>query len=32
MDGWKRFDETSFPIKKVHSNLNMEDITDADCK
>ena len=31
MDSWKRFDETSLPDKKdIYSNLNMEDITDAD--
>ena len=30
-DNWKRFDETSLPDKEAfYSNLNMEDITDAD--
>ena len=33
MDSWQRFDETSLPDKEVfYSNLNMEDITDADYK
>ena len=31
MDNWERFDETTLPDKKAfYSNLNMEDITDAD--
>ena len=31
MDSWKRFDETSLPDKEdFYSNLNIEDITDAD--
>ena len=31
MDNWKRFDETLLPNKEAfYSNLNMEDITDAD--
>ena len=31
MDSWQRFDETSLPDKEdFYSNLNMEDITDAD--
>ena len=31
MDDWKRFNETSLPAKEdFYSNLNMEDITDAD--
>ena len=33
MDSWKRFDETSLPDKEAfYSNLNMEDITDVDCR
>ena len=33
MDSQKRFDETLLPDKEdFHSNLNMEDITDADYK
>ena len=34
VDSWKRFGETSLPEKEdFYSNLNMEDITDADsCK
>ena len=33
MNSWKRFDETLLPEKKdFYSNLNMEDITDADYK
>ena len=33
MDNWERFDETSFPIKEgFYSSLNMEDITDVDCR
>ena len=33
MNTWKRFDETSLPEKEdFYSNLNMEDITDADYK
>ena len=33
MDSWKRFDEASLPEKEdYYSNLNMEDITDANCK
>ena len=33
MDDWERFDETSFPNKEgFYSNLNMEDITDVDCR
>ena len=30
MDDWKKIDETSSPEKDFYSNLNMEDITDAD--
>ena len=31
MDSWERFDEKLLPNKKnFYSNLNMEDITDAD--
>ena len=31
MDSWERFNETSLPDKEAfYSNLNMEDITDAD--
>ena len=31
MDEWKKFNETLFPKKEeFYSNLNMEDITDAD--
>ena len=31
MYGWWKFNETSFPDKEeLYSNLNMEDITDAD--
>ena len=31
MDNWERFNEASLPDKKAfYSNLNMEDITDAD--
>ena len=31
MDSWQKFDETSLPDKEAfYSNLNMEDITDAD--
>ena len=31
MDSWERFDETSLPDNvDSHSNLNLEDITDAD--
>ena len=29
MDEWKRFNET-LPEKEFYSNLNMDDITDAD--
>ena len=33
MESWKRFNETSLPDKETfYSNLNMEDITDADYK
>ena len=33
MDSWKTFDETSLPDEEdFYSNLNMEDITDADYK
>ena len=33
MHSWKRFDETLLPKKEdFYSNLNMEDITDADYK
>ena len=33
MDSWQRFDETSLPDKEAfYSNLNMEDITDVDCR
>ena len=33
MDNWERFDETSLPDKKAfYSSLNMEHITDVDCK
>ena len=32
MDEWVKFNETTLPEKeKFYSNLNMEDITDADC-
>ena len=31
MNDWKKFNETKLPEKKeFYSNLNMEDITDAD--
>ena len=31
MDDWKKFNETTLPEKKdFYSNLNMENITDAD--
>ena len=31
MDEWEKFDETTLPQKEeFYSNLNMEDITDAD--
>ena len=31
MNEWKKFNETSLPEKEeLYSNLNMEDITDAD--
>ena len=30
MDDWKKIDENSSPEKDFYSNLNMEDITDAD--
>ena len=31
MDEWEKFNETSLPEKKeFYSNLNIEDITDAD--
>ena len=31
MDEWEKFNETSLPeIEEFYSNLNMEDITDAD--
>ena len=33
MDSWERFDETSLPDKEAfYSSLNMEDITDVDCR
>ena len=33
MDSWERFDETSVPDKKEFCiSLNMEDITDVDCR
>ena len=33
MDSWERFNETSLPDKEAfYSNLNIEDITDADYK
>ena len=33
MDNWERFDETSLPITEgFYSSLNMEDITDVDCR
>ena len=33
MNSWKRLDETSLPKKEdFYSNLNMENITDADYK
>ena len=33
MDSWKKFEETSLPDKEhSYSNLNIEDITDADYK
>ena len=32
MDDWEEFNETTLPEKEeFYSNLNMEDITDADC-
>ena len=32
MDDWEKFNETTLPEKEEFwSNLNMEDITDADC-
>ena len=32
MDDWEKFNETILPEKEeFYSNLNMEDITDADC-
>ena len=30
MDGWEKFNEATLPEKEFYSNLNMEDITDAD--
>ena len=31
MDDWEKFNETTLPVKEqFFSNLNMEDITDAD--
>ena len=30
MDEWEQFNEKSLP-EEFYSNLNMEDITDADC-
>ena len=31
MDGWEKFNETSFPEKEnFYSHLNVEDITNAD--
>ena len=31
MDNWEKFNETSLPeIEEFYSNLNIEDITDAD--
>ena len=33
MDSWERYDETLLPNKKdFYSSLNMEDITDIDCR
>ena len=33
MSTWERFNETSLPGKEAfYSNLNMEDITDVDCR
>ena len=33
MDSWERFDESLLPDKEdFYSNLNMEDMTDADYK
>ena len=33
MNDWQRFNETSLPdIKEFYSNLNIEDITNEDCK
>ena len=33
IDSWERFDETSLSDKKAfHSNLNIKDITDVDCR
>ena len=33
MDSWERFDETSFPDQEAfYSSLNMENITDVDCR
>ena len=30
MDEWEKFNEATLPEKEFYSNLNMEDITDAD--
>ena len=30
MDNWETFNKTTFPEKKNYSNLNLEDIADAD--
>ena len=32
MDEWEEFNETSLPEEEFYSNLNMEDIIDADKK
>ena len=33
MDSWEKFSEISLPSKKdFYSNLNMEDISDIDCR
>ena len=30
IDSWEKFDETTLPPKEVHSNLNLEDISNKD--
>ena len=33
MGSWERFDETTLPNRKdFYSSINMEDITDIDCR